>query len=448
MKLFGTDGVRGTANVEPMTVETALELGRAVGVVFKNGRGRPKILIGKDTRLSCYMLENAMAAGINSVGVDVFFVGPLPTPGIAFLTKNMRADAGVVISASHNPFQDNGIKLFDREGFKLPDELEGRIEEMIRAGSIKGVRPTAESVGKAKRIDDAAGRYIVHCKNTLPDGLTFEGLRLVLDCANGAAYKVAPLVFEELGAEVFTYGIDPNGLNINLGCGSLHTEFLCEKVREHRADLGIALDGDADRVIFADEKGEVVDGDRIMALCARDLAEAGRLAKGTVVCTVMSNMGLEIALGDLGLSVKRTAVGDRYVVEAMRKGGYNFGGEQSGHMIFLDHATTGDGIVCALDVLAIMERRGRPLSELRDVMTPLPQILRNVRVAKKTALAEIPEIFGAIGRIEEELADRGRLLVRYSGTEPLCRVMVEGEDEGRIKEIAEELAGFVVRHLG
>ncbi|RMF44625.1 MAG: phosphoglucosamine mutase, partial [Deltaproteobacteria bacterium] len=404
-KLFGTDGVRGVANVHPMTTEIAMQLGRAAAYIFKqNEERRHRVVIGKDTRLSGYMIENALAAGICSMGVDVLLVGPLPTPGIAFVTSSMRADAGVVISASHNPYQDNGIKFFSRDGFKLPDEQELRIEELIFSNSIDALRPTADEVGKAFRVDDAGGRYIVFLKNTFPRDLDLEGLKIVLDCANGAAYKVAPAVLSELGAELVLLGVSPDGTNINRDCGSLHPEGIAAAVRQHGADLGIALDGDADRVIFVDEKGREIDGDHIMALCASDMLERDALKQRTLVATVMSNMGLELALRQAGGRVVRTAVGDRYVVEEMRRGGYNLGGEQSGHMIFLDHNTTGDGMLSALQVLAIMQRRGRPLSELAAVMEALPQVLVNVRVARKPDLATIPEIAARIEKVETDLA--------------------------------------------
>ncbi|NOY12484.1 MAG: phosphoglucosamine mutase [Deltaproteobacteria bacterium] len=448
-KLFGTDGVRGVANIEPMTTEMAMQLGRAAAFVFKQDKDRRhRVVIGKDTRLSGYMIENALVAGICSMGVDVLLVGPLPTPGIAFITTSMRADAGVVISASHNPYQDNGIKFFSHDGFKLPDELELEIEDLILNNRLDDLRPVADDVGKAYRIDDAIGRYIVYLKNTFPRDLDLQGLRIVLDCAHGAGYKVAPAVLEELGAEVIPLGVKPNGVNINDGCGSLHPEVMAAKVREFRADLGIALDGDADRVIFVDEHGMEVDGDHIMAICGTELLKEGQLHKKTVVATVMSNMGLDIAMQQAGGKVVRTAVGDRYVVEEMLKGGYNLGGEQSGHMIFFDHITTGDGILAALQVLAIIQRRNKPLSELSRVMTSLPQVLVNVRVRKKAALADIAPIKKVIDEVEGELAGKGRVLVRYSGTEPLLRVMIEGEDQLRIAELADNVASAVREHLG
>jgi phosphoglucosamine mutase len=447
-KLFGTDGVRGVANVYPMTTEMAMQIGRAAAYIFKDGHKRHRIVIGKDTRLSGYMLENALSAGINSMGVDVLLVGPLPTPGIANITSSMRADAGVVISASHNPFQDNGIKFFSRDGFKLPDEMELRIEELIFSKKIDSLRPTATEVGKAYRIDDAIGRYVVFLKSTFPKELDLTGLKIVLDCANGAAYKVAPAVFEELGAEVVAVGVKPNGTNINAGCGSLHPEVISKAVKEHNADLGIALDGDADRVIFVDEHGNEVDGDRIMAICAIDLLKQKKLRKNTVVATVMSNMGLDIAIKKAGGKVIKTAVGDRYVVEEMRKCGYNLGGEQSGHMIFLDHNTTGDGTLTALQVLAVMGRLGRSLSELAQVMTPLPQVLVNVRVAEKRDIMTIPEIAALVRDIEEKVRDEGRILIRYSGTEPLLRIMIEGRDSDQITGWAQEIADKVERCIG
>ena len=447
-RLFGTDGVRGVANNYPMTTEIAMQLGRAVAYVFKNGHRRHRIVIGKDTRLSGYMIENALASGICSMGVDVLLVGPLPTPGIAFITTSMRADAGVVISASHNPYQDNGIKFFSADGFKLPDETELRIEELIFSNQIESLRPVASEVGKAFRIDDACGRYVVFLKHCFPRELDLMGLKIVLDCANGAAYKAAPAVLAELGAEVIPMGVSPNGVNINAGCGSLHPAGIAAAVREHGAHLGLALDGDADRVIFVDENGREVDGDHIMAICARDMLQRGKLAHNTLVATVMSNMGLDLAVQEMGGRVVKTAVGDRYVVEEMRRGGYNLGGEQSGHMIFLDHNTTGDGMIAALQVLAIMQRSGRTLSELAGVMTALPQVLVNVRVARRQDWRQVPEVAQVIAAAEAELAGSGRVLIRYSGTEPLLRIMLEGREEGRITALAEEIAGAMEHHLG
>jgi phosphoglucosamine mutase len=447
-KLFGTDGVRGVANVYPMTSEMAMQIGRAAAYVFRNGHKRHRIVIGKDTRLSGYMIENALAAGICSMGVDVLLVGPLPTPGIANITSSMRADAGVVISASHNPFQDNGIKFFSRDGFKLHDEMELKMEELIFSKKIDSLRPIASEVGKAFRIDDAAGRYVVFLKSSFPRDLDLAGMKIVLDCANGAAYKVAPAVLEELGAEVIPVGVKPNGTNINAGCGSLHPEVISEAVKEHRADLGIALDGDADRVIFVDEFGNEVDGDHIMAICATDMLQRKKLRKNTLVATVMSNMGLDIAVRKAGGKVVKTAVGDRYVAEAMIRGGYNLGGEQSGHMIFFDFNTTGDGMLSALQVLAIMRRQNRTLSELSQVMIPLPQVLLNVRVEKKQDIMTIPEVAQLIREIEAQLGDAGRILIRYSGTEPLLRIMLEGQDKYQITGWAKEIADLVEDKIG
>jgi phosphoglucosamine mutase len=438
-KLFGTDGIRGVANVDPMTGEMAMQLGRATAFIFKNREGRHRIVIGKDTRLSGYMLETALASGICSMGVDVLLVGPLPTPGIAFITTSMRADAGVVISASHNPFYDNGIKIFSSDGFKLPDALEAQIEELIFSDSIDSLRPTAEEVGKAYRIEDAVGRYVVFLKNTFPNNLTLDGLKIVLDCANGAAYKVAPAVLGELGE------------NINLDCGSLCPQRVSELVVQNHADLGMALDGDGDRVAFVDQKGEIVDGDHIMTICAIDMAEERRLRNKSVVTTVMSNMGLDLSLAKRGIRVVRTAVGDRYVVEEMVRGGYNLGGEQSGHTIFLDYNTTGDGILTALQTLSIMVRKGRQLDELAQLMTPLPQVQFNAKIDKQVDVLSMPEIRRRIEAIEEELGKSGRILARYSGTEPLVRIMLEGEDEDKIARMGRELTdtiGQVMEGIG
>ncbi len=449
-KLFGTDGVRGVANVYPMTTEMAMQIGRAAAYIFKKDGDtrRHRIVIGKDTRLSGYMIENALAAGICSMGVDVLLVGPLPTPGIANITSSMRADAGVVISASHNPFQDNGIKFFSRDGVKLPDAVELTIEDLIFSKGIDSLRPIATEVGKAFRIDDAVGRYVVFLKSTFPKELDLSGLKIALDCANGAAYKVAPAVFEELGAEVIPLSVKPNGSNINAGCGSLHPEVVSEAVRSHGAHLGIALDGDADRVIFVDEYGNQVDGDRIMAICATDMLKRRKLRKNTLVATVMSNMGLDIAIRKAGGRIVKTAVGDRYVVEEMMRGGYNFGGEQSGHLIFLDYNTTGDGIQSALQVLAVMRRRQRPLSELAGIMEPLPQVLVNVRVKKRKDIAAFPEVASLLSTIDEKMKDEGRVLIRYSGTEPLLRIMLEGRDRGVIESWSEEIADLVRKRIG
>src|SRR5688572_19393360 len=382
-RLFGTDGVRGVANVHPMTAEVMMQLGRALAYLIRNGNHRHRVVIGKDTRLSGYMLEQALAAGITSMGVDVAMVGPMPTPAIANLTTSMRADAGAVISASHNPYQDNGIKFFWRDGFKLPDETEAKIEELVASGTIDNIRPTADNIGRAFRLEDARGRYIVFLKATFPRELTPEGMTIVVDCANGAAYKTAPSVLEELGAKVISIGVSPDGKNINEKCGALHPEGLARAVLEHGANLGLALDGDADRLIVVDEKGKVVDGDAILAICTGILVAREEQKKKTLVATVMSNIGLERAVARWGVKVARTRVGDRYVVEEMRKHGYNLGGEQSGHLLFLDHSTTGDGTLAALQLLAVMCRQGKPLSELASIFEPVPQTLLNVVVKEK-----------------------------------------------------------------
>lgn len=445
-KIFGTDGVRGQANVEPMTVETATRLGQAVAYVFSRRAGRSgRIVIGKDTRLSCYMFENALAAGIMSMGADVMIVGPLPTPGIAHITASMRADAGLVISASHNRFMDNGIKIFEKNGFKLPDEQEEEIEGLMESGTLDECRPPGDKVGRARRIDDAIGRYVAFCKQTFPGDLTLENKRLVVDCAHGSAYKAAPAVFEELGAEVFPLGVEPDGRNINYRTGALHPGSMCEAVRVYRADLGIALDGDADRVILADERGQVVDGDEVMAICATRMLARGTLKHDTLVSTVMSNIGLQRAVEAAGGHLLRTQVGDRYVVEEMRQGGYNVGGEQSGHLIFLDHMSTGDGIIAALQVLAVMVRERRPLSELRGVMTRYPQILKNIPVRSKPPLECLESVKEAIRVVEEELGSEGRVLVRYSGTEMTVRVMLEGQNIDTIRRHTDHLAEVLGR---
>ncbi|TKB09387.1 phosphoglucosamine mutase [Desulforhopalus sp. IMCC35007] len=442
-KLFGTDGIRGVANIYPMTTEIAMQVGRAIAFIVKDKAKGHRIVIGKDTRQSCYMLENALAAGICSMGVDVLQVGPLPTPGIAFITTSMRADAGVVISASHNPFQDNGIKIFSSDGFKLPDDIEAQIEDLIFSQKMAALRPVADEVGKAKRIDDAKGRYIVFLKNTFPKNYTLEDFHIVLDCAHGATYKVAPHVFEELGAKVTTIGVEPDGKNINHECGALHPEKMAAKVKELGADIGLALDGDGDRLIVCDENGEVVDGDHIMAICAQELIVQRKLKKKTLVATVMSNMGLEIAMEKMGGKMVRAGVGDRYVVESMRKNGYSFGGEQSGHLVFLDHITTGDGILAGLQLLAIMKKRKKPLSTLAKVMTSFPQVLKNVRTSRKIDIATIPGFDEALKKHEDDLGKKGRILVRASGTEPVIRVMVEGQDDDIINKIADNLCRLV-----
>ena len=447
-KLFGTDGVRGVANLEPMTSEIAMQLGRAAAHIFMRRAGRHQVVIGKDTRLSGYMLESALTSGICSMGVDVLLVGPMPTPAIAFLTRSLRADAGVVISASHNPYQDNGIKFFSNEGFKLPDEVEGRIEQLIVSDEIKHLRPTADAIGKAYRIGDAEGRYIEFVKRSLPKDLDLQGIKLVVDCANGAAYKVAPAVLRELGAEIEVIANSPDGMNINDGCGAVHPERLQEAVRRYGAHIGIALDGDADRAIFVCEQGKIIDGDHVMAALGLDLQTQGQLARKTVVGTVMSNFGLELAMKKAGIELVRTPVGDRYLMERMLAEGHNFGGEQSGHFIFLDLNTTGDGLISALQILSLMKRTGTPLSELAKAMTAVPQILLNVQVKHKPDLNQIPDIQQAIRTAEATLNGTGRVLVRYSGTEALLRIMVEGERDSTIREVADHLADVVRARIG
>ncbi len=451
-KLFGTDGIRGIANQFPMTAEVAMAIGRATGYLFFERQKRfgtsTKVVIGKDTRLSGYMIENALSAGFCSMGAQVFLVGPLPTPGIAFLTRSMRADAGIVISASHNTYQYNGIKIFDRYGYKLPDAKETEIEEIMGSEELEKFRPTMENIGRAARIDDAIGRYIVFIKDTFPQDLTLDGIRIVLDCAHGAAYKVAPIVFQELGAEVFALNTNPNGKNINDQCGAVYPQQMCRSVHEHRAEIGIALDGDADRLILSDETGEVVDGDQILAICALDMLKSGTLKKNTVVVTPMSNMGLDQAIRNAGGKTICAQVGDRYIVETMRKENLNLGGEQSGHVIFLDHNTTGDGMIAALRILSIMKRTGKPLSELKNQMLQFPQVLENVFVRNKEDLKTFPKIVDAIKKVEKELGQNGRVVVRYSGTEPLARVMVEGENHAKIREYVNDIASTIRAQLG
>jgi phosphoglucosamine mutase len=447
-KLFGTDGIRGRANVAPMTPEFALRLGRAIALVARRGKSRPpRIVIGKDTRLSGYMLETAMASGICAMGGKVLISGPIPTPAVANLTQSMRADAGVVISASHNPFADNGIKIFGPDGFKLPDSEEAAIEQLLEDSKLDTASFTGARVGRAERIEDAMGRYIVYAKSTFPKELTLDGVKVVVDAAHGAAYRVAPHVFEELGADVTSIGCRPNGKNINRNCGALHPEHVVKEVKRKKAAIGIALDGDADRVIVVDEHGEIVDGDAVMALCATRMLKAGHLKKGTLVATVMSNMGLEHAMRRAGGHLLRTAVGDRYVVEEMRANGYSLGGEQSGHLIFADHATTGDGVVAALQVLAIMVREQKPLSELSKVMERLPQVLESATFPRRRPIEEMPELGQLMGDTERALGDAGRLLVRWSGTEAKLRVMLEGPDVGVLQRLAADLIGAARRDL-
>lgn len=452
-RMFGTDGVRGVANVGQMTAENVLEIGRATAHVCKTQRhvskdARRRIVIGKDTRASGYMLENALSAGICSMGVDVLLLGPLPTPGIAFTTMSMRADAGLVISASHNPYQDNGIKIFGGDGFKLPDEMEDEIEDIIRRGRLREVRPISDEVGRARRIDDAIGRYIVFCKNTFPDEVSLEGLRIVLDCSNGATYKVAPIILEELGAEVFAIHNRPDGTNINEKCGSQHTEDLIDKVRETRADVGLAFDGDGDRLIAVDELGRELTGDHILAILARHLKEQGRLAQDRVVTTVMSNFGFVKAMEAMGIAHEQARVGDRYVLKRLEETGAVLGGEASGHIICRDFHTTGDGIIAALQLLRVMQVEGRRLSELAKVMSLYPQKLINVTVTDKPPLEEVASIQKEVKAAEKTLGDQGRVLIRYSGTQSMCRVMVEGPTVAMTDSLASQLAQTVSRALG
>lgn len=454
-KIFGTDGVRGTANVEPVTAETALKLGRAAAHVFKNlnktarGRGKHKIVIGKDTRLSGYMLENAISSGILSMGVDVLFIGPLPTPGVAYITRSLRADAGIVITASHNPYADNGIKFFRADGYKLDDKIENQIEELVFSGDIEKVRPAAEEIGKAVRIDDALGRYIEFAKSSFPKNLTLEGLKIVLDCGNGAAYKSSPCVLRELGADVIVFGNHPDGKNINENCGSMHPENLCRKVVEHKADLGIAHDGDADRVLLCDEKGNLIDGDDIMAIAALDMLAQKTLAEKILVSTVMSNAGLEAVIKKTGGIMIRTAVGDKNVIDEMLRGGFNFGGEQSGHLIFRDFGTTGDGLVAALQILRIMRERKSPLSKLAKCWVRFPQLVTNVKVREKIPFEKLDGVLKLVSSAETELKSAGgRVLLRYSGTEPKARLLLEGRDQKILDNWSKKIIGAIQKQIG
>ncbi len=440
-KLFGTDGVRGTANIEPMTPETALKVAMAVGECFRNGAHKHLVVIGKDTRLSGYMLEPALTAGFITMGMDVVLVGPLPTPAIAMLTRSLRADIGVVISASHNPYVDNGIKLFGRDGYKLSDDLELKIEAALDKGPSNRAAPA--ELGRAKRLDDAGGRYIEFVKQSFPKGLRLDGLRVVVDCAHGAAYKVAPTVFWELGAEVFSIGVSPDGMNINRECGALSPELMRQEVLARRADIGIALDGDADRLIVADERGVLLDGDQLMALITTSLANAKQLAGGALVATVMSNLGLERYLAEQGIGMHRAAVGDRYVVEKMRATGCNVGGEQSGHIILSDYATTGDGLIAALQVMARIVETGKKASEVCRLFTPVPQLMRNVRFGEGRPL-EARRVKQAITAGEARLGATGRLVVRPSGTEPLIRVMAESDDETLLTSVVNDICEAVL----
>ncbi len=440
-RFFGTDGIRGTANVDPITPELALALGRAVTLFAGRGaRHVPRILIGKDTRLSGYMIETALASGICSMGGRVILCGPVPTPAIAHLTTAMRADAGIVISASHNPFADNGIKIFGSDGFKLPDTSEAEIESLMLDPSKLGSKPTGPGIGRAEKLEDSRGRYVVFAKNTFPRDLSLDGVPIVVDAAHGAAYKVAPMIFTELGAKVTAIGVRPNGTNINEKGGALHPDAVRAEVLKRGAAIGIALDGDADRLIVVDEKGQIVDGDAVMAICARRMMRDGELKKNTLVATVMSNLGLERAMQSLGGELVRTAVGDRYVVEAMRRNGYNLGGEQSGHLIFLDHASTGDGTIAALQVLALMLRVGKPLSEIaRGAMERVPQVLENVTLKSRKPLDQMGPLSKAQAKVEKALGKEGRVLIRWSGTEPKLRIMIEGPSETKIRAFAKDL---------
>ncbi len=440
-RYFGTDGIRGQSNVAPMTPDLAMRVGIAVGTIFRRGNHRHRVVIGKDTRLSGYMIENALVAGFTAAGVDAFVLGPMPTPAVAMLTRSLRADIGVMISASHNPFQDNGIKLFGPDGFKLSDDMEGQIEELMDQ-ELRSQLVSAEDIGRATRIDGVQDRYIEFAKRTMPRDLSLNGLRVVVDTANGAGYRVAPKVLWELGAEVVAIGNEPNGVNINLNCGSMHPAALQRKVHEVRADIGIALDGDADRVVIVDEKGAEVDGDQLMAVIAESWAGDQMLKGDGIVATVMSNLGLERFLDGMGLKLARTRVGDRYVVEYMREHQYNVGGEQSGHIVLSDFATTGDGLVAALQVLACVKRMGRPVSEVCHRFDPVPQVLRNVRIKSEKPL-EDRTVKSAIADAESELANSGRLVIRPSGTEPLIRVMAEGDDRTQIERIVDDLVDVI-----
>lgn len=454
-KIFGTDGVRGTANIEPVTAETALKLGRAAAHVFKNvaahsrGREKHKIVIGKDTRLSGYMLENAISAGVLSMGVDVLFIGPLPTPGVAYTTRSLRADAGIVITASHNPYDDNGIKFFRGDGYKLDDKIEDQIEHLVFSGDIESIRPTASEIGKAVRIDDALGRYIEYAKASFPRRMTLEGVRIVVDCGNGAAYKATPCVLRELGAELFVYGNQPDGTNINKECGSMHPEALCAKVREHRADVGIAHDGDADRVLLCDENGALIDGDDIMVITALDMLAKGTLSKQTAVATVMSNAGLDAAIAKAGGRVVRTPVGDKNVIDEMLREDYNLGGEQSGHLIFRDFSSTGDGLVAALQILCIIKSQNARLSELKQCWTRYPQIVTNVRVREKRPFEQLSGVLDLVAKAEAAVKiDGGRVLLRYSGTEPKARLLMEGRDAAVLKDWSTRICDALKSQIG
>lgn len=454
-RIFGTDGVRGRANIEPVTAETALKLGRAAAHIFRSrgsgarNRLRFRIVIGKDTRLSGYMLENALSSGVLSMGVDVVFIGPLPSPGVAYVTRSLRADAGIVITASHNPYDDNGIKFFGPDGYKLDDAVESAVESLVFSGDIESIRPTAGEIGKAFRVDDAVGRYVEHAKATFPRGLTLEGMRIVVDCAHGAAYKSTPAVLQELGAELIVFGVQPNGTNINQECGSMHPANLCAKVREYRADLGIAHDGDADRVLLCDETGRMIDGDDILAIAGLQMLAEGTLRQRTLVATVMSNAGLDAAIREAGGQVIRTPVGDKHVIDRMRAEDLNLGGEQSGHMIFGDHSTTGDGLVAALQILSTMKARNQRLSQLAACWKRYPQLTTNVRVREKRPFEELEDVLDLVRQAEADVTPLGgRVLLRYSGTEPKARLLIEGPDAGVMERWSEAICGAIRRQIG
>lgn len=447
-KIFGTDGVRGKANHYPMTVEVAMALGRAAGKLFRKNKTKHKIVIGKDTRLSCYMFENALISGLCSMGVDTLMLGPFPTPGVAFMTRAYRADAGVVISASHNKFNDNGIKFFSADGFKLPDDWEREMERLVDQNHFDDSLPDDCEIGRNTKVHDADGRYIEYIKASFPKKLSLKGMTIALDCANGAGYKVAPLVFRELDATVHVYGNTPNGININDKCGSLYPGDIQKAVINHHADVGIALDGDADRVVLVDEKAQIIDGDTILAICARDMKRRGLLTNNVVVATVMSNYGFFRTMEELDIQVVRSPVGDRYVIQEMLKSGAMLGGEQSGHTIFLDYSTTGDGILCALQVLKIMKETGSKLSDLAAFVQKYPQACINIKVKEKTPLEQCTKVQEAIEKVEKQLHGAGRVLVRYSGTEPICRVMVEGPKLKAVQELANEIAKVIEHELG
>ncbi len=452
-RIFGTDGVRGRANVEPVTAETALKLGRAVSHVFQHlkpqSQGRHQITIGKDTRLSGYMLESAISSGILSMGVDVLLIGPLPTPGVAYVTRSLRTDAGIAITASHNPYDDNGIKFFRSDGFKLDDEVEQRVERLVFSGEIESIRPSAREIGKAVRIDDALGRYIEYVKSSVPRGVTLDGMRIVVDCAHGAAYKTTPCVLRELGAEVFVYGNRPDGLNINKECGTMHPENICRKVWEHRAHLGVSHDGDADRVLLVDEGGCLIDGDDVLAIAGLDMLSKGTLEKKTLVATVMSNSGLDAAIQKAGGCVKRTPVGDKHVIDLMIREGLNLGGESSGHLIFGDYGTTGDGLIATLQILAIMKERGKSLDELSRCWTRFPQLVHSVRVKEKVPFEELDGVLDLVASAKKEVQSRGgRILLRYSGTESKARLLLEGPEMAVIEKWSARIVTAIRDQVG